>query len=199
MKKLLYVKGSPRTNRSRSMGAAEAFLTEYCKSNHDVKVEVLDLWQEDLPEFTETAATARYKVSQEIEMSEAETEAWGKVRAFAENFKQYDEYLFAVPMWNFSLPYRVKYFIDIVTQPNLTFEVTDVGYKGLLENKKAYVVFSSHGAYDAPELAALDHCRPYFRLFLGFIGITDISEINLQGAEDQSDQIKAEIERILSA
>lgn len=198
MKKLLYVKGSPRTNRSRSMGAAEALLTEYRKRNPDVKVDIIDLWQDSLPEFNETAATARYKAFQDIEMSEAENDAWGKVRAFTENFKRFDEYLFAVPMWNFSLPYRVKNFIDIVTQPHLTFEVTETGYKGLLENKKAYVVFSSQGTYDAPELAAIDHCRPYFRLFLGFIGITDISEINLQGTEDQSDQIKAAIERILS-
>lgn len=199
MKKLLYVKGSPRTNRSRSMSAADTFLTEYSKRNPDVKVEVLDLWQEALPEFDETAATARYKAFQDIEMSEAENEAWDKVRSFTENIKGFDEYLFAVPMWNFSLPYRVKNFIDIITQPHLTFEVTESGYQGLLENKKAYVVFSSQGVYDTPDMAAIDHCRPFFRLFLGFIGITDISEINLQGADDQSDFIKSEIERIISA
>ncbi len=181
MKTLLYIKGSPRTERSASSKGAEAFLLEYRKHNPDTKIEILDLWEVPLPEFNEDAVTARYKVFRDIQMTDAEASAWNAVSEFTGRFMQADEYLFSVPMWNFSIPYRIKNFIDIVTQPHITFEVTDAGYAGLLKNKKACVVFSSGGTYDAPETAPYDHCRPYFKGFLNFIGITDIQVIDIPG------------------
>ena len=67
-----------------------------------------------------------------------EATAWRAARETFERFDSADDYLFTVPMWNASVPYILKQFIDVVSQPGWIFAFDPVrGYTGLLENKRA--------------------------------------------------------------
>jgi len=47
--------------------------------------------------------------------------AWRAAHATFDRFNAADRYLFSVPMWNAGVPYILKQFIDVVSQPGLVF------------------------------------------------------------------------------
>ena len=51
MSALLYVKASPRGERSRSIRVTDAFVAAWRKRHPDATVTTLDLFREDLPAF----------------------------------------------------------------------------------------------------------------------------------------------------
>jgi len=77
-------------------------------------------------------------------------------------------------MWNFSIPYRLKHYIDIITQPKMAFKVSETGYEGLVVNRRAVVIYTSGGEYKQPPAAAFDLQSKYLELWLHFIGFQDI-------------------------
>ena len=78
-------------------------------------------------------------------------------------------------IYNFGVPAAFKAWIDQVVRSKLTFQYTDTGPVGLLNNKKAYIIVASGGTKLGTEL---DFISDYVRHVLGFIGITDITFID---------------------
>ena len=86
-----------------------------------------------------------------------------------------DEYVFGVPMHNFSIPSTLKLWIDQVARVNRTFSYATGAPVGLLPGKKATVLIASGGSYDAgTAMAAINFAEPYLRHMLGFLGVTDV-------------------------
>jgi FMN-dependent NADH-azoreductase len=83
-----------------------------------------------------------------------------------------------LPIYNFGVPAAFKAWIDQVVRAKLTFQYTDAGPVGLLDNKKAYIVVTSGGTQLGTEL---DFISDYIRHVLGFIGIKDITIIDSSG------------------
>jgi FMN-dependent NADH-azoreductase len=52
---------SPRKKKSASSAIVNVFLAEYREHVRDVTVDMLDVWQEQLPEFDAEAINAKYK------------------------------------------------------------------------------------------------------------------------------------------
>jgi FMN-dependent NADH-azoreductase len=85
-------------------------------------------------------------------------------------------------MWNAGVPYILKQFIDVVSQPGMVFGFDPVaGYTGLLHDKRAAVVYTSgvFGAGRGPGFGA-DFQRPFFEDWLRWAGIDDITEITFR-------------------
>ena len=85
-----------------------------------------------------------------------------------------------MPLWNNGLPYVLKQFVDVVTQPGWAFGFDmEKGYSGLLKNKKALVVHAS-GVYreGIPLGFGSDFSTPYLTDWLQFIGVEDIEQIH---------------------
>ena len=82
-------------------------------------------------------------------------------------------------MWNASVPYILKQFIDVVSQPGMIFGFDPVkGYTGLLENKRVAVVYT--GAVYGPDRGpgfGNDFQQPYFEDWLTWAGVDDIRSI----------------------
>ena len=95
MGKLLYIKASPRKDRSYSTRVAEAFLESYKKAHPDDTVETLDLWELDIPEFDHMAAEGKYKVMGGKPHTEEEAKAWEKVVKITEHFKSFDNHRYS--------------------------------------------------------------------------------------------------------
>lgn len=203
MSKLLYIKGSPRGERSHSVAVADAFVEAYKKANPGDEVEVLDLFKSQLPAFDGAAVSGKYKIMHGKEHSAKEKEAWAKVTALIEHFKSADKYVLAAPMWNFGIPYRLKQYIDIIVQPGQTFTVDESGnYKGLVTGKPILAVYARGGEYAEDSAgAAFDMQKKYIELILGFIGFTDIRAIVVEptlagGGEVAEEKRGAAIEKV---
>jgi len=178
MSKLLYLETSPRGERSKSSRVAQAFLAAYQKAHPEDTVEHINLWKVSLPTFDGAMLEAKYAVLTGKGQTPEQAAAWKTVADMAEVFKSADKYLISVPMWNFSIPYKLKHYIDIITQPGLTFSFSPTeGYKGLVSGK-AVVIYARGGAYgEGTGAEAYDLQTKSLGMHLGFIGITDQTNI----------------------
>lgn len=181
MNKLLYVESSPRKDRSASIKVARSFIDTFKNINSENVVKVIDLWDFALPEFDGDYINAKYKVLHGESPTEDETSAWNEVTEIVSEFKDADSYLFSVPMWNFSIPYKLKHFFDVITQPGLTFSFSpESGFRGLITGKPVTVIYACGGEYSKAETKAMDFQKPYLELLLGFIGFQDIKTILIE-------------------
>jgi len=92
-----------------------------------------------------------------------------------------DTIVIAAPMYNFSIPSALKAWIDHVARAGRTFRYTANGPEGLLKGKKVFVLTARGGVYSAGPANALDFQEPYLRALLGFIGLTDVTFLHLEG------------------
>jgi FMN-dependent NADH-azoreductase len=182
MSKVLYIKASPMKERSNSIAAADAFVDEYKKSHPGDQIKTIDVFTMKLPEFDFVAASGKYKIMRGKPHSPEEKTAWDKVVATITEFKDADKYVLAVPMWNFSIPYRLKQYIDVIVQPGQTFTVDSTGsYKGLVTGKPALVVYARGGDYTKGTPGEqYDQQSKYLESILGFIGFADIKTLAVE-------------------
>ena len=182
MPRLLHIAASPRRERSESAALATTFLDRYRELDPLATVDTFDLWDGTLPGFGPAAAAAKMTVFAGGTPDGAEGEAWERAIATFRRFDSYDRYLFSVPMWNAGIPYLLKQFIDVVSQPGTVFGFDPVeGYTGLLRDKKAVLVLTSavYGPGRPPSFGS-DFQAPYLRDWLRWAGVTDITEVHFR-------------------
>lgn len=182
MSKLLHISASPRGERSESLALAATFLETVREVRPGTGIETYDLWDGTLPAFGPDAAAAKMAVFAGQEPQGAAAEAWDAAIATFRRFDAADHYLFSVPMWNAGVPYILKQFIDVVSQPGMVFGFDpDKGYSGLLRGKKAAVIYTSavYGDGRGPAFGT-DFQAPFFRDWLRWAGITDVSEVHFR-------------------
>jgi len=185
MKTLLRIDSSPRKSTSISRQLADVLQSKleveasYTTKNRDTYYDqLIHLGNED-------SVTAYF--TPENEQTEAQKEAIKASNILAPEFAEADTYLFAVPMYNFSVSAGLKTYIDLISRAGISFQYTENGPQGLLKNKKAYVIITTGGTKLGTEV---DHVTGYMTTFLNFLGITDIEFIN-------SDLIMTNAEEIL--
>ena len=195
MATLLYIEASPRRDQSFSSRLAAAFLEAYRANNPDDTIDHLHLFDHELPEFDEEAAMQKMEHIQRL-IKEGKgiepTGKWGAVVEQIERLKSADKVLLSSPMWNYSIPYRLKQYIDIVAQPALTFYVNRQGeYKGLLKNRPIQMILSSGSAYAERfpregDGTKTDFQKPYLEHIARFLGFSDIRALRMQPTADAS-------------
>ncbi|BBD07284.1 FMN-dependent NADH-azoreductase [Desulfovibrio ferrophilus] len=182
MSRLLYIKASPREERSHSIAVADAFSEAWKEANAGGEVVIKNIFEEDLPPFDGFRVQAKYNIMHGKEHSAEQKQAWEEIEKLIAEFKSFDRFVFAVPMWNFSIPYRLKQYIDLIVQPGYTFGMNETGYFGMVEGAKALTVYASGGEYqEGNPLETFNFQSTYLRSVLGFMGITDVIEIEPRG------------------
>ena len=178
MKKILYIESSPRKDRSHSINVTKKYL-EKLKSSNEVDIKKIDLWDYELPEFDGDLLNAKYTAISGTESTPEEDNAWAKVIDIFNEFQDADQYIFSVPMWNFSIPYKLKHYIDIITQPGLSWSYSqENGYSGLMTGKEATIIYASGDGYgDGTGFESYDFQKPYMNLWLTFIGFEKIESL----------------------
>ena len=182
MSRLLHISASPRGGQSESLAIAETFLAAYQELNPLDTVDTYDLWDGTLPQFGPAAAGAKMTIFGGGTPVGAQGAAWDAAKATFQRFDSYDRYLFSVPMWNAGIPYVLKQFIDVVSQPGMLFGFDGAtGYTGLLQDKKAAVIYTS-AVYGPgrPSSFGSDFQAPYVRDWLGWAGIEDVVEVHFR-------------------
>ena len=197
MTKMLHICVTPRGAKSRTLKITNTFLETFKKRHPECEIDTIDLFSEKLPEINLDVTDGKYLLMAGGEISDRLKPAWQEIERHIARFLSADIYLISCPMWNFSIPYRLKHYIDIIAQPKYLFRYTEHGVEGLAKNKKMLVIASRGGNY-SPEspLRSFDHQEPYLRTVFGFLGITDITFIIAQptdalGAEIMLERISA--------
>jgi FMN-dependent NADH-azoreductase len=191
MSAILYIKASPRGPRSHSIAVADAFLEAYQEANPDHLVTTRNLFEEELPPFDGPALQAKYNVIHGLTHDPAQLRAWHQVTRYVDELKGCSRIVMSVPMWNFSIPYRLKHYLDLVVQPGLSFGVNESGAFGLIEDKPVFIAYASGGSYPAGSGAAvLDHQKPYLEMILGYMGLKDVRSVRVEATLSSDAQVE---------
>jgi FMN-dependent NADH-azoreductase len=186
--RVLNIVTSPRQDRSASRVLVDAFLREYGKQADDLVVDTLDVWQERLPEFDAETINAKYKGVSGEPMTPAEGTAWERIGELASRFRAADRIVMAVPMWNFSFPYKLKQLIDLSCQRNLLFTFDGKRYGPLLDIEKAFVAFvrgqSDEAGFETVPQPGFQYLSGYIEFWLRFIGVREVVTLTLEHTWD---------------
>lgn len=182
MERLLYIEASPRKKRSSSIEVAKSFLESFQASHPESSIDTLDLWKTDIPPFDGDVIDAKYAIMHGQSHTEAQRKSWRAIEQLIADFKKADRYLFSLPMWNYSIPYKLKHYFDVIVQPTYLFSFSPTeGYKGLVTGKPAAIIYSRGGAYGSGTNAEdLDLQKSYMETILKFIGFTNIQSIIIE-------------------
>lgn len=177
MTKVLHIDASPRAERSRSRDIASHFLDRLSQDRPGIAVERYDLWAMDLPELGGGMIEGRYGMIMGGDVAPEMLAAWQAIERHVEAFLAHDVFVISTPMWNFGIPYRLKHFIDVVTQPRMAFTNDAQGnVTGHAAGKRAVLIGAS--AMDirpGSELAMFDFQIAYLEAWMRFIGVEDIA------------------------
>jgi len=92
-----------------------------------------------------------------------------------------DTILVEASMYNFGIPSSLKAWIDHVARSGRTFSYATGKPEGLLKGKKLYLVLGRGGVYSQGPYQPMDFQEPYLISTLGFLGLTDVEVIRIEG------------------
>ncbi|MEY9736763.1 FMN-dependent NADH-azoreductase [Bradyrhizobium ottawaense] len=125
MAKILHLSCSPRPDSESSAGA-RVFLDGFRQARPDWDLDVVDLWRERMPEFSGPIAEAKYARMNGQAFNDTQRDSFAEAERMALRFSLADRVLISTPMWNFSIPYKLKQWFDIIVQPRADVPVRPV-------------------------------------------------------------------------
>jgi FMN-dependent NADH-azoreductase len=190
--KLLHLACSPRAD-SESAAGARVFLDRFRQMRPDWDVDVMDLWRDRLPEFTGSLLDAKYARLKGRAFTDAERDSFAVAERIAVRLSLADRVLISTPMWNFSIPYKLKQWLDVIIQPGLTFRFDpSQGYLALLKDRPTVVILASGSDYvTGMNRGRTDMATPYLREALRFIGISDVRFVSIGPTAGPAEPIRA--------
>lgn len=181
MKNLLHVAASPRIERSHSRRLAQEFIAGILKQHPDCRLTEFNVGAVEQTRFGAAGAAAKFKMNHGETLDKEERREWEDARACFDQWDAADLLVISTPMWNFSMPYHLKQWIDHVMQPGWSFGFDpEKGYTPLLAGKKAVFICACGGIFNTPEAQSVDFLRPYLRLWAGFHGL-DFRIVSVEG------------------
>ena len=180
MSTLVKLDSSPMGQGSISRKLTAKFAETWLTSHPGGKVIERDLTTLNLPVVDASWVGAAH--TPEATRTAAQRQALAASDSLINDLEQADEYVFGVPMHNFSIPSTLKLWIDQIVRAGKTFSYGETGPKGLLTGRKATLLLASGGEYGkGTAMASFDFVTPYLRAVLGFLGITDVTIIAAGG------------------
>ena len=176
---VLHIQSSPRADKSKSIALTNAFLSASRKVFPAINEDILNVWNEDLPEFDTASIGAKYKAINHQPMTDAESRTWNRIQELIGRFQRANRIVLGLPMWNFSIPYKLKQLIDLTAQRNYLFTYDGKEYGRLLDVPKALVVYTRGSAYreNTSIPPSFDHQAPYIDFWLRMIGVREVRSL----------------------
>ncbi|WKB37207.1 FMN-dependent NADH-azoreductase [Terrilactibacillus sp. S3-3] len=194
---VLFVKANDRpADQSVSVKMYDTFLKKNYKESHsgDVMTEI-DLFNENLPYYGNTAITGLFKKNSGAALTAEEEKITGIIDGYLNQFLQADKVVFAFPLWNFTVPAPLITYISYLAQVGKTFKYTAEGPVGLAGGKKVALLSARGGIYSNPDMQPLEMAVNYVKSITGFWGINNPEIVIIEGHNqfpDQAEKIVAE-------
>lgn len=178
MSHILLITSSPRGADSLSSRFATE-IAEGIKARSGGTLTVRDLAADPLSHITSAYINGR--VTAPDDRTPEQAEAVGIAQALVDELKAADVVVLGSAMINFGPSSQLKAWFDHVTWPGVTFGYGATGPKGMLHGKKVYLVTSAGGVFSEGVWAPFDFQSNYLMHLLGFIGLTDIELVRVEG------------------
>jgi FMN-dependent NADH-azoreductase len=184
MPTLLDVHITPRGERSRTRALRDAFVRAYLRKHPGATHLEVDLavTADELPALDEWDIDAKFQIAYgDGHLDDAQARRWSALTELTDQLHLADVVLVTSPMWNFTVPWALKRWIDCVVQGRLTFEYQNGEYRGLLKGRRAVLLATRDGDFgEGTPFGALDFQIPYLKTVLGFMGLDPIDVVIAQ-------------------
>jgi len=190
MSHILLVTSSPRAADSFSTRFATE-IAEGIQARSGGPLTVRDLAANPPPHIT--PAYIQGRITSPEDRTPDQAEAVKIAQELVDELKAADVIVLGSGMINFGLPSQLKAWFDHVTWPRVTFGYGDTGPKGLLTGKKVYLVTAAGGVFSEGTWAPFDFQTNYLLHLLGFIGLTDVEVVRVEGTVLGPDAVTAAI------
>ncbi len=149
------------------------FVRSWQRAQPDGRIICRDLTTSNLPLLTaEWIGAAR---TPEESRTPAQQEALALSDTLIAELEAADEYVFGIPMHNFTLASAFRLWIDQIARAGKTFSYASGVPVGLLTGKKATFLIASGAEYGpGSAMASFNFVEPYLRTIFGFLGVTDV-------------------------
>lgn len=194
--KLLHIIASPRGKKSRIIDISNEFLNALKVENRNLEVDELNLFEANLPDIHGSAVDNKYASMSGMGADGLNQSSWNEILRYSNEFLRYDAYLISSPMWNFTIPYKLKHYIDVIMQAGVLFSISANGVEGLALNKKMFCITSRGNDYSENSyMHQFDFLEPYLKSIFGLAGIRDIYFINAQAMDFAPGITQANLEK----
>lgn len=174
---ILHIASSARGGASYSNRVAAQVLDELQTRNPGSTVTLRDLAREPLPHIDDDfVAATKSPTGPQTERQHA---LLAQSDALVDELFAADMIVIAAPMINFTIPSNLKAWIDNVARAGRTFSYSESGPQGLVSGKQVILIASRGGVY--ADNNALDFQVPYLKGVLAFLGMTDVTVIEVEG------------------
>ncbi|PYY88568.1 FMN-dependent NADH-azoreductase [Pseudomonas sp. TKO26] len=190
MSRTLLVTSSPRGADSLSTRFAIQ-ITEGILGHSGGSLVVRDLAANPPPHIAPAYIEGRITLPEE--RTPEQIEAVKIAQELVDELKAADVIVLGSGMINFGPSSQLKAWFDHVTWPGITFSYGDTGPKGLLVGKKVYLVTAAGGVFSEGAWAPFDFQTNYLLHLLGFIGLTDVEVVRVEGTVLGPDALQAAI------
>ena len=175
--KLLHIDSSILGDNSASRQLSQQVVQAWQAADSSIEVVYRDLAADAISHFSSATLLAA-GTPEEARDAALAHEAKLSAQTLQE-FLDADAVVIGAPMYNFSIASQLKAWIDRVAVAGKTFRYTEAGPEGLCGNKKVIVV-STAGGLHVGQPTRVGH-EDFLKVFLGFIGITDIEFVRAHG------------------
>lgn len=202
MSKVLVINASARKERSLSRYMTNVFIESWKKKYLNDEIIYREVGQESIPHVTEKWIAAAFKPS-ELRSTE-DFEALKISNELIAELKTADFIVLGTPMYNWSVPSALKAYIDQVLRVQETVLVSKEDmknpYKGLLKNKKVYLLMArGNYGYDPGDFYAhMDFQTNYLKTVFRIMGIDDVEHLAINGVGFQADDLESVAEKVKS-
>jgi len=179
--RLMHVDASPKSALSNSKMLSSYYVDLLKKHIPDLEIDYLDLSVDTPPHVTGDFAKATYTPASE------RTDAMKKILEYSDKLYarvlMSDLLVFAMPMYNFSMPSTFKAFIDNLVRTNLTYHFLPDGTTSGNLTRQKVIFITARGADLRPGLspwADMDALTPALRAPFAFLGIENPDFVNAQ-------------------
>ncbi len=175
---ILHITSSPRGGASYSNRVATQVIDEISTRNPGTSVTVRDVARDPLPHIDDDFVIATK--SPDGPQTERQRALLAQSDVLVDEVFAADVIVIAAPMINFTIPSTLKSWIDHVARAGRTFSYTEKGPQGLVTGKQVILIGARGGVY-SQAMKPLDFQLPYLKSVLGFLGMTDVEVIEVEG------------------
>ncbi len=179
MTNILFVSSSPRGPGSQSSKVAEQLIAGIRAEDPTATVTRRDLAANPVPHLDGEYLGALFGPA------ESRTEEQARLLALSDELIDEvfaaDIIVIASAMINFSVTSTLKSWFDFIVRGGRTFRYGETGPEGLVTGKRVVVVEAKGGIYSDGPMKAHDYQQSWIRFVLGFIGMSDVEVIYVEG------------------
>ncbi|HEM5174146.1 TPA: NAD(P)H-dependent oxidoreductase [Streptococcus suis] len=194
MATVLIVKAHPLdAQKSYALRALEEFQTRYASLHPEDKIEIVDVFEDQIPALDKPLLESMGAVKKGIEISPEQAEQLDRYNALTQQFLAADKIVVVNPLWNLNVPSQLVSWVNTINVAGLTFKYGPEGSIGLVKDKKLLHIQSNGGVY-----AGQDPAAQYIKSIFEFLGFEDLHRVFIEGQSADPSQAQAIFEEAMA-